>query len=249
MIVIVDDRNLVADAYRMSFGREGVPVSGFSSADFQGWMSAAPEEDVSAIEAVLIGECERLGLARIIRRRCAAAVIALREVRSLASTLELFAEGMDDVVAKPCHAKEILARIEAISRRVRGADAPVSKSEDIQIFRDGREPLVAGSPMLLPRRELRILEFLVGVRSRRVTRTQIYNSVYGLFNQEIDESVIESHISKLRRRLRQRLGYDPIESRRHLGYRLVCRNGVISTEDRMANDDQEVTMSLAGKTA
>jgi DNA-binding response OmpR family regulator len=54
-----------------------------------------------------------------------------------------------------------------------------------------------------------------------VTKSQIFNSVYGLFDQEIDENVIESHISKLRRRLRGRLGYDPIDSKRHLGYRLI----------------------------
>jgi len=33
--------------------------------------------------------------------------------------------------------------------------------------------------------------------------------------------VVESHISKLRKRLRHRLGHDPIESQRYLGYRLL----------------------------
>jgi DNA-binding response OmpR family regulator len=55
----------------------------------------------------------------------------------------------------------------------------------------------------------------------RVTKTQIFNSVYGLFSEDIDENVIESHISKLRKRLRHRLGYDPVDSQRYLGYRLV----------------------------
>jgi DNA-binding response OmpR family regulator len=55
----------------------------------------------------------------------------------------------------------------------------------------------------------------------RVTKTQIFNSVYGLFSEDIDENVIESHVSKLRKRLRHRLGYDPVDSQRFLGYRLV----------------------------
>lgn len=54
----------------------------------------------------------------------------------------------------------------------------------------------------------------------RVSKTQIFNSVYGLFSDDIDENVIESHISKLRKRLRQTLGYDPIDLQRFLGYRL-----------------------------
>jgi DNA-binding response OmpR family regulator len=224
MIVVVDDRNLVADGYKATFGREGVSVSGFSSRDFQGWVSTAADDDILAVEAVLIGECEwAQGLASIIKRRSAAAIIAMKDQRSLAATLALFAEGVDDVVAKPCHAREILARIEAIARRARASEPRAVECADIRTFRDGREPLIGGEPMQLPRRELRILEFLVNARSRRVTKAQVFSAVYGLFDQEIDETVVESHISKLRRRLRQRLGYDPIESRRHLGYRLVDR--------------------------
>src|SRR5690606_3676824 len=73
----------------------------------------------------------------------------------------------------------------------------------------------------LPRRERRILEYLVMNKGRRVTKSQIFNSVYGLFGESIDENVVESHISKLRKRLRQRIGYDAIDSQRYLGYRLI----------------------------
>ncbi len=223
MIVIVDDRNLVTDAFRSSFDREGVPAAGFSGGDFEGWVEAAANEDLGAINAFLIGQCSRPDvLARVIKRRSTAAVIAMKDHKTLAGTLELFAIGVDDVISKPCHVREILARIEAISRRASlERDRPVSGASAIQIFRDGRDPLVCDEPLSLPRRELRILEFLVMNQSRRVTKSQIFNSVYGLFDQEIDENVIESHISKLRRRLRSRLGYDPIDSKRHLGYRLV----------------------------
>lgn len=224
MIIVVDDREVVTDAYLSSFIREGVSASGFSAEDFKGWVAAAADDDVKAIDAFLIGECEcPHGVANIIRRRCSAAVIAMKEQKSLNSTLELFAEGVDDVVAKPCHVREILARIQAISRRVRAASAKVPSGEEIRVFRDGRDPIVRGERLALPRRELRILEFLVATRPRRVTKSQIFRSVYGIFDDGIDENVIESHISKLRRRLRERLGYDPIESQRHLGYRLVSR--------------------------
>src|SRR5262249_15793081 len=57
-------------------------------------------------------------------------------------------------------------------------------------------------------------------RNTRITKTQIFNRVYGIFNDEIHENVIESHISRLRKRLKQRLGHDPIDSQRFLGYRL-----------------------------
>ena len=77
---------------------------------------------------------------------------------------------------------------------------------------------VSGTPLPLPRRERRILECLVRNRGRRLSKTQIFNAVYGIFDEDVDENVVESHISKLRKKLKHRMGYDPIDSKRYLGY-------------------------------
>ena len=224
MIVIVDDRSEVAATYLPPFDKAGFAVSGIGSQDFFEWLSTAADDDVAAIAAVLVGEGSPAGkLAGMIKRRSAAAIIALRETESLAGTLDLFDQGVDDVVDRPCDVREILARIEAIGRRGRAGIAGAEPPSAIRTFRDGRDALVGGAPLPLPRRELRILEFLAANQPRRVTKSQIFNAVYGLFDQDVGEAVIECHISRLRGRLRRRLGYDPIESQRHLGYRLTCR--------------------------
>ena len=143
--------------------------------------------------------------------------------------MELFAAGVDDVVRKPIHVREILARVAAIRRR---SPEERERKEQIglRVFFDGRDPEVGGEVLRLPRRERHILEFLVGKRGRRVTKAQILSAVYGLFNESIDENIIESHISKLRKRLRQRLGYDPIDSQRYLGYRLVVSESALEAD-------------------
>jgi DNA-binding response OmpR family regulator len=132
---------------------------------------------------------------------------------------------VDDVVRKPIHVREILARIKAIRARTRGRSEGTVLG-DLRVFSDGRDPEIQGEVLPLPRRERRILEYLVNNMGCRVTKTQIFNSVYGLFSEDIDENVIESHISKLRKRLRHRLGYDPIDSQRFLGYRLIVPDAV-----------------------
>ena len=132
-------------------------------------------------------------------------------------TLGLFAAGVDDVVRKPVHVREIVARVGAINRRVFGENGNVTIGE-LRVYFDGREPEVNNKPFPLPRRERRILEFLLRCRGRRVSKTQIFNAVYGLFDEDVDENVIESHISKLRKKLKHRLGFDPIDSKRFLGY-------------------------------
>ena len=220
MILIVEDRDFVGAAYENSFSREGFAATSVPADEFGDWVNAAAEDDIEAVTAFVFGSCaSSQDMANLVRRRSAAAVIALTEARSVDETVELLAAGYDDVVATPCHAKELIARVAAITRR-RSSNVGGTSIGEITVFGDGRDPCVRGEVFPLPRRELRILEVLASRAGRRVTKSQIFNSVYGIFDHDIDECVVESHISKLRRRLRGALGYDPIESKRHLGYRL-----------------------------
>lgn len=222
MIVIVDERELVTDGYSSMFDREGVASAGFAPSEFDAWVSSAPEDDLKSVRAFLIGDCREGAVSpRQIRDRTGAPVIALSEHNSLENTLRLFESGVDDVVRKPVHIREILARITAIRRRAH-EDASFTEIGAMRIFMDGRDPEIDGEPMPLPRRERRILEYLASNRGRRVTKTQVFNAIYGIFDEEVEENVVESHISKLRKKLRERLGHDPIDSKRFLGYRLVA---------------------------
>jgi two-component system, OmpR family, flagellar system response regulator FtcR len=221
MIVIVDERDLVTDGYNSLFDREGVATAGFRPQEFEEWVSSAADDDLKAVRAFLIGECEGSVISPSrIRDRSSAPVIALSEHHSLDKILGLFEAGVDDVIRKPVHIREILARIAAISRRAKD-EAPFAEIGPLRIYTDGRDPEVDGEVMPLPRRERRILEYLATNAGRRVTKTQVFNAIYGIFDDEVEENVVESHISKLRRKLREKLGYDPIDSKRFLGYRLV----------------------------
>jgi DNA-binding response OmpR family regulator len=221
MFVIVDERDIVKTGYATSFDREGVASTGLCPDEFEEWVSGVNKPDLQAIEAFLIGDCtNRESFPRLIRERCGVPVIALNDSPSLEQTLELFAAGMDDVVRKPIHVREIMARVGAIRRR-KETSPEYKVVGEMRIYFDGRDPEVGGSALPLPRRERRILEYLVQNQSKRVTKTQIFNAIYGLFDDEVEEDVVESHISKLRKKLRHRLGYDPIDSKRYLGYCLT----------------------------
>lgn len=222
MIVIVDERDLVKEGFNSLFSREGIASAGFRPSEFGEWVRTVADEDLRAVRAFLFGDCEaETEWPPRIRDRSDAPVIALSEQGSLENTLRLFEAGFDDVVRKPVHVREILARIAAISRRVLD-EPPCTQVGPMRIFTDGRDPEIDGEPLPLPRRERRILEYLASNVSRRVTKTQIFNAIYGIFDEDVEENVVESHISKLRKKLRERLGFDPIESKRYLGYRLIA---------------------------
>ena len=83
-----------------------------------------------------------------------------------------------------------------------------------------------------------MLEYLAGNGERRASRAQVYNAVYGVLEDHVEECVIESHISKLRKKLAKVLGVNVIDSRRYLGYRLcleTLRQGPIKAEQPQAS--------------
>ena len=220
MYIIVDDRESVANSYVVGLVREGISSIGFSAGEFRDWLRSASEPDLSAVDAFLLGEFDERGrLPRAVRKRSSAPIIALSCHKMLQNTLELFEAGVDDVVHVPIHLREILARTAAITRR-RNGDLPQPCETRIQVFFNGRDPEIGGRALTLPRRELRILEYMVCNHGKWITKTQIFNAVYGIFESTFDESVIESHVSKLRKKLRERLGFDAIVARRYVGYRL-----------------------------
>lgn len=158
MIILVDDRSDVTDAYCASFGREGISAASFTPTDFNSWFHSTSGPDLAAVEAFILGDFDhRETVTRAIKTRSEAPAIALNDSTGLESTLKLFAAGMDDVVRKPVHAREIIARIGAIRRRAT-IQPKATDLGDLRVFNDGRDPEVGGRSLVLPRRERRIIE-------------------------------------------------------------------------------------------
>lgn len=118
-----------------------------------------------------------------------------------------------------------MARSEAVWRRSRRAAADNTVVADrmarLKVYFDGQDIEVDGEKIVLPRRERQILEFLIRNRGRRMTKTQVYKAVCGTFAEDIEETVVEGHVSKLRKKLRNLLGFDPIEVKRYMGYAFI----------------------------
>jgi len=192
----------------------------FSGADFSDLLERDCDQSITAIEAVIFDHADAdLKLLRQVLTKLTAPAIALVENRNIERTRALYQSGIDDVVLKPVHHEELLLRIATLKRRMlpRG---PYPHTARLCVYFDGRDPEFDGEKIDLPRRQRKILEFLVSIDGRRVTRSQIFDAVYGIYDENFAESVVESHISRLRKKLRRVTGSDPINSRRFLGYQL-----------------------------
>lgn len=144
--------------------------------------------------------------------------------------------GADDYLTKPFNARELVARIHAILRRVHGSGV---QHETPEILRAGLLTLETGlrrvrieeEPVALTDAEFRILELLVRSAGRVVTRGEITRRALGRKHLGLDRSV-DTHMSNLRRKLGARIEETtPILGVRGAGYMLGAADSAAPKND------------------
>ena len=131
--------------------------------------------------------------------------------------------GGDDYLTKPYAYTELLARIEALSRRT-GPDEQVTRYVvgDLSLDRLSHKVARGGETILLQPREFRLLEYLMRNAGQVVTRTMLLENVWD-YHFDPQTNVIDVHISRLRGKIDK--GYDSplLHTVRGSGY--VIRDG------------------------
>jgi len=112
--------------------------------------------------------------------------------------------GADDWITKPCHPEEVIARVEAVVRRRRRAEARAQASPvvagEIEVRPDQFQAFVAGASLDLTRREFELIELLAAAEGRVLEREEIYQRVWGYAMARGDRSV-DVFVRKLRQKL------------------------------------------------
>lgn len=146
-------------------------------------------------------------------------IIVLSARGEIADRIAGLDEGADDYLVKPFSIDEMLARIRAVRRRpVELADEQIRAGS--LIYDVSNNNISVGDVRLdLPRRELRVLETLIRRRGRTVLRETLEQAVYG-FDDEVQSNTLDSHVSRLRRKLAEADAGVEIHSIRGVGYLL-----------------------------
>ena len=109
--------------------------------------------------------------------------------------------GAEDYLIKPFAFDELMARLRVLLRRDPAASlVPDVKLGHLEYALSTQEARISGTTISIPRRELAILDVLMRRAGRVVRREHLEEQVYG-YDDEISSNALETHVSRLRKRL------------------------------------------------
>ncbi|TAL46523.1 MAG: response regulator transcription factor, partial [Methylovulum sp.] len=122
--------------------------------------------------------------------------------------------GADDYLGKPFHIQELLARIQALLKRLHGHNKPGLSVYGIALNEERQTVLIDGRQQFeLTAIEFRLLRYLMLHAGKVLSKCQLSEHIYA-YENDPDSNVIEVYIN----RLRGKLGRDLITTRRGQGY-------------------------------
>lgn len=216
-LLIVEDEGYLAKLLSRGFAEEGYAVDVAGNGMQALAMAVSKDYDAAVLDVMLpdvdgIEVCSRLRSAdwRV-------PVLMLTGRDTVSDRIRGLDSGADDYLCKPFSFGELCARIRALIRRAGTGPDALARLQAGRVSLDPvcRRVWSGQEELYLSAREFVLLELLMRHRGQVLTRSRIFDHVWG-FRLPVTSNVVDQYI----RYLRHKLGSDLIETVRGVGYRM-----------------------------
>jgi DNA-binding response OmpR family regulator len=205
-ILVVDDEPIIRELFEEAFSLSGYSV--VSAATAEEALDILDRETINVMVLDLkLPKVHGREVCRAIKKEAPnLPMIILSASAHEVDKVLLLELGADDYVTKPFSPKELIARVHAVLRRVRGPKlADTYAFDDVAVDFAKMELTRKGEPIALTPQEFKVLKYFVANPERVISRDQLLNEVWG-YNCYPSTRTVDNHIVKLR----QKLEKDPL---------------------------------------
>jgi two-component system, OmpR family, phosphate regulon response regulator PhoB len=223
-ILVVEDERPIRDLIGFGLRRRGFTV--IDAVDCATARAAVVDQrpDLLIVDWML-PDGSGLELTRLLKRELATAELPVIMLTARAEEADKVAGldgGADDYITKPFSPRELLSRVNALLRRIRGSDAgKVLQVGPLVLDKESMRVSANGQPVALGPTEYRLLEFFMGHPERVYSREQLLDRVHAGAT-EVDLRSVDVQIRRLRAALEPSGADQFIETVRGAGYRLAA---------------------------
>jgi DNA-binding response OmpR family regulator len=218
-VLVVEDEAKVARFLKQALEEEGHAVDTAGDGVEGGNLAHINPYDLILLD-VQLPRMDGLQLAAELRRSgLACPILMLTSRDSTQDVVRGLNAGADDYLTKPFALEELLARVNAITRRQLGPATGILRHQDLEMDRLRRVVKRGGQTLDLAPREFRLLEFFLLNPERVVSRTTLLEKVWDM-SFDPETNVVDAHISNLRKKLEEGSRPRLIHTVRGAGYAL-----------------------------
>lgn len=202
-ILLIEDDKRISDFVIKGLEENGFSVSLAVTGEIAREMVSENEWDIILMDIMLPG-IDGIQLTKLIRfKKNHTPILVLSALDDADNKVSALDSGADDYLVKPFHFKELISRINALTRRTKfnyREKEQVYICHNLKVNLDEHSVFQNGDPIDLSPREYKLLLFLLENKNKVVSRTQILNAVWGI-NYDNNTNVVDVYISYLRNKI------------------------------------------------
>jgi two-component system response regulator MprA len=220
-VLVVDDDPAVRDSLRRALQLEGYDVEvAVDGADALQRVAGAREHSDAVVLDVLMPQVDGLEVCRRLRASGNAVPVLMLTARDeVSDRVAGLDAGADDYLVKPFALEELLARLRALLRRTNGPGNDLLRFADLELDPGTREVRRGRRPIELTRTEFSLLELLMVNPRQVLTRSVIFERVWG-YDFGPGSNSLDVYVGYLRRKLEEGGEQRLIQTVRGVGYAL-----------------------------